>query len=165
MPGQDRHRQDRLRLLAVRLLDVAPQQQVELLVGPPQLDVGVDRHRVVSLEQRIEQLEYRDRLLRCVALREVVALEELRHRRGAREPEELLHLHREPLAVEAHLGAVRVEDLERLLLERLGVAVDLLRRQHGPLGRAPAGVSHARGVIADDQDDRVAAVLKFPQFA
>ena len=59
----------------------------------------------------------------------------------------------------------RVEHQERLLLEGLGVGVDLLAGELGPGGRAAAGVPHARGVVADDQDHRVAAVLKLPQLA
>ena len=42
-PGQDRHREHRLRLLAVGLLDVAAEQQVELLVGAAELDVRAAR--------------------------------------------------------------------------------------------------------------------------
>ena len=89
--------------LAVGALDVAAQQQVELLVGAAELDVGAHRDRVVALEQRVEQLEHRDRLAAAVALGEVVALEQLGDGGGAREPEELLGAHVEPLAVAAHL--------------------------------------------------------------
>src|ERR1700712_5757574 len=45
--------------------------------GPPGPGVGADRDGVVGLHERIEQLEDRDRLLRRVALGEVVALEQL----------------------------------------------------------------------------------------
>ena len=61
-PRQDRHRQDRLLGLAVGALDVAAEQQVERLVGAAELDVGVDRDRVVALQQRVQRLEDRDRL-------------------------------------------------------------------------------------------------------
>ena len=46
---------------AVGALHVAAEQQVEGLVGAAELDVGLDRDRVVALHQRIEQLEHRDR--------------------------------------------------------------------------------------------------------
>ena len=78
---QDRHGQDRLRRLAVGGLDVAAEEQVELLVGPPELDVGLDRDRVVALQQRVEQLQRGDRRVRRQPLLEVVALEQARHRR------------------------------------------------------------------------------------
>ena len=87
---QDRHRQDRLRRLAVGRLDVAAEQQVELLVGAAQLDVGLDRHRVVALQQRVEQLERRDRRVRFQPLLEVVALEQPRHRGLGEQPEQRL---------------------------------------------------------------------------
>ena len=56
---QNGHGQDRLRPVAVVLLDVTREQEVELLVGPSELDVCVYCHRVVTLEQRVEQLEHR----------------------------------------------------------------------------------------------------------
>ena len=118
-PGQDRHRQDRLRRLAEGLLHVAAEQQVELLVGPPDLDVGLDRHRVVALEHRVEQLEHRDRLPRLHPPAEVVALEQAGDREPPHQPEQLVAAHRQPLAVAADLGALRIEHLERLLLEGL----------------------------------------------
>ena len=61
---EDRHRQRDLLGLPVGALDVAAEQQVELLVGPSELDVGLHRHGVVALHERIEQLEDRDRLAR-----------------------------------------------------------------------------------------------------
>ena len=154
MPGQDRHGEHRLRPLAVGLLDVAREEEVELLVGAAQLHVGAHRHRVVALQQRVEQLEDRDRPAAGVALGEVVALEQLGDGRGAREPEQVLHRHVEPLAVAANLGPLGVEDREGLAPGRSRRCVDLGRVQLGPVARAPARVAHAGGVVADDQDDQ-----------
>ena len=53
----------RLRLLAEVLLQVAAHEEVELLLGAAQLDVGAHGHRVVALGQRVEHLEHRDRLV------------------------------------------------------------------------------------------------------
>ena len=165
MPGQDRDGQDRLLGHAVGALHVAREEQVEGLVGPAELDVGADGDGVVALHQRIEQLEHRDRRARGEALGEVVALEHLGDRRRAREAEELVHRHVEPLGVEAQLVAARGrrEDAERLLLVRPRVAVDLLARQHGPGRRAPARVADARREVADDEDDLVAEVLELAE--
>ena len=88
---QQRHGQHHLLRLAVGGLDRAAHQQVEGLVGAAELDVGVDRHRVVALEHRVEQLEQRDRLVGGEALGEVVALEQLRDGGVADEPEQRLH--------------------------------------------------------------------------
>jgi hypothetical protein len=38
-PFEQRHRDDHLRLLPVRLLQLAPDQQVELLVGAAEFDI------------------------------------------------------------------------------------------------------------------------------
>ena len=56
-PGQQGHGEDHLLGLTVGALDVAAQQQVELLVGAAELDVGPHRDRVVALEHRVQQLQ------------------------------------------------------------------------------------------------------------
>ena len=98
------------------------EQQVELLVGAAELDVGRDRDRVVALEQRVQQLEQRDRRVGGKPLGEVVALEDLRDGGRARQAEQLLHRHVEPFAVESHFDPLRVEHLEGLLLEGRALA-------------------------------------------
>ena len=56
---EERHRHDDLRLLAVRALEVASDDEVEVLVGAAELDVRLDGDRVVALEQRVEELAQR----------------------------------------------------------------------------------------------------------
>ena len=70
-------------------MTVAAREQVVELVGAAELDVGLDRDRVVGLHQRVEELGDRDRPPRGEALREVVALEDLRDGRRARQAEDL----------------------------------------------------------------------------
>ena len=55
-------------LEAVRLHDGPPGEQVVELVGAAELDVRLDRDRVVGLHQRVEELRDRDRLARGEAL-------------------------------------------------------------------------------------------------
>src|SRR6266849_3943877 len=43
-PLEKRHRQDALLWLIVVFLQLAPYQQIELLIGPPEFDVGFHRH-------------------------------------------------------------------------------------------------------------------------
>ena len=50
-------------------------------------------------------------------------------------------------------------------LEGLGVGLDLLLGEHRAQGRAPRGVAHAGGVVADDQHHAVAGVLELAQLA
>ena len=52
-----------LRLPGPHALQFAADQQVELLVGAAQFDVGLQRHRVVTLHQRVEELMDGDRLV------------------------------------------------------------------------------------------------------
>ncbi len=68
--------------------------------------------------------------------------------------------HLEPLGVVADLRPLAVEHLERLLLVGERVRLDLLGAQHRADVAPPAGIAHARRVVADDQDDRVPEVLK-----
>ena len=70
----------------------------------------------------------------------------------------------EPLAIEAHLGALAIEHLEGLLLVRLGVRLNLLPGKRLPrLGSAGRVPDHP-GEVPDDEDHRVALVLEFAQF-
>ena len=61
-------------------LQLAAHEQVEFLVGAPELDVRLQGDRVVALRKGIEELVDRDRLAALVALGEVVALEHPRDR-------------------------------------------------------------------------------------
>ena len=147
-------------------LQLAAHQQIEFLVGAAQLDVGLQRHRVIALRNGIQQLMHRNRLLFHEALVEVLALQHLRDRELRRQPDEAFVAQLvEPLAVEAHLGFVPIENLEDLRLIGLGVLIDLLARQRRPRGRAPRRVADQPGEIADKEDDRVAHVLKVFQLA
>ena len=100
------------------------------------------------------------------ALVEVFALQHLRDRELGRQPDEAFEAElAQPLAVEAHLGLVAVEDLEDLRLVGLGVLVDLLARERRPRGRAARGIADEPGEVADEEDDGVAHVLKVLQLA
>ena len=108
----------------------------------------------------------RDRLLFREALVEVVALEHLRDGELRRQPDDAFGAElAEPLAVEAHLGLVAVEDLEDLRLVGLGVGVDLLARERRARRVAAGRIADQAGEIADQEDDRVAQVLEVLQLA
>jgi hypothetical protein len=109
----------------------------------------------------VKKLVERDRLSGLEALLEVASFEHLRHavlRREAHPPEAAQRL--EPLAVESHLRLLRVENLEDLGLVRLGVVLDVFRRQRWPRLRAASRIPDERGEGADDVDNGVAEVLK-----
>ena len=158
---QERRRQHDLRREPVRLHDLASGQEVVELVGPSELDVRLDRDRVIRLHQGIEELGHGDGLARRESLVEVVALEQARNGGRPREPEHVREVElREPLAVEANLRLRGVDDLERLLLVGARVRIDLLVREDRPLRRAPRRVADPGRVVADDQDADVAVVLE-----
>ena len=134
---QQRRREHDLRLEPVRLHHLAAGEQVVELVGAAELDVGLDRHRVVRLHERIEELRDRDRLAGAVPLVEVVALEHPRDGDDAAEPHDVrVGELREPLAVVPHLEQLGVvaQDRLRLLEVALRVRVDLLVGEDRPLG-------------------------------
>jgi hypothetical protein len=147
--------------LAVLGHEVAPDEQVEELVGPPELHVAVEGHGVVTLQQRIEKLVLVDRALLVEPLAEVLALEHARDRRLGHELDRIDHCHLvEPLAVSAELDLRRVEHLEGLREVGLRGEVD------GLAGEARAALVHARrvahhrGEVADEEDRGVPQVLE-----
>ncbi len=162
---QQRHRHHRLLRLTLGPLDVAPEQQVEGLVRPADLDVRRDRDRVVALQQRVEQLEQADRLVGREPLVEVVALQELGDLGDARQGQEPVHRHVEPLAVAPHLEPLRIliEHAARLLAVGRRVVLDRFAGEYRAGRRAPTRVAHARGVVTDDQDHPVTEVLELAQ--
>ena len=166
MPSSSGSVSAHLRLHADLLHQLAAGEQVEELVGAAELDIGLDRHRVVRLRHGIEELVQRDGLLRRVALGEVVALEDAGDGELARELEQVCEVElAEPLGVAAQLGLVGIEDLERLLDVGLRVRVDLLARERRA-GRVAAGrVADERREVADDEDDGVPEVLELAQLA
>ena len=141
----------------------AAHQQVELLVGAAELEVALQRHRVVALHQRIEELVHADRRAGLEALVEVVALHHPRHGVLGRQLDHAARAERvAPLAVVADLGPRRVEHQAGLRVVGLGVGLDLLARQRRPRGVASGRVADHRGEVADQEDHRVPEVLQLP---
>jgi hypothetical protein len=156
VPFEDGRGHHDLRLLAVARHQVAADEEVEELVGAAELDVVLQRDRVVGLEQRVEELVHVDRPLLLEALGEIVALQHARHgvlraqldhARGA----ELV----EPLGVVANQGRVGVEHLEGLLLVGARGLHHLVAGEARAQIVLPGRVADHRGEVADDEDHRV----------
>src|SRR6185436_872981 len=79
-----------LRPLTQLLLQLATGQDVEELVGAADLDVRLDRDRVVRLQQRVEEILYRDRRLLLEPLAEFLTLKHLLRREARREVDDVL---------------------------------------------------------------------------
>src|SRR5688572_6076388 len=161
---EKRHRQDALRLLAVLLLQLATDQEVELLVSAAELDVGFHRDRVIALHQRIEKLMQRDRLLAGEALGKIVALEKLRDGVLGSEADDALgpQLVR-PLRVVENLSLRGVKDLENLLLISFCIPLDLFARERRTCLVLARGVADHPGEIADQELHLMAQLLKIAQ--
>ncbi len=168
MPGQDRHRQDRLLGLAVGALDVAAEQQVEGLVGAAELDVGLDRppSRSPAAADRAARAprsaRARAKRLAKSSRSRIWATVATRARRKRSSAGMSSH---SPLRRTSSSSGSSTQHLAGLLAVGRALRVDLLAREHGPRRGAPAGVPHARGVVADDQHDLVAEVLELAQLA
>ena len=158
---ENRHGGHDLLRLAVVLLHFAPHQQIEFLVRAAHFDVAFERHRIVSLGQRIQQLVHRNRHAFRVALGEIVALQDARHGVFRAQPDHVFEAQLvQPFAVEADLGFFRIENLEDLRLVGLGVGLDLLARQRRTRGVAAGGIADHGRAVADQEDDGVAEILE-----
>ena len=105
-----------LRRLAVVPLQLAADLQVEPLIRAAQLDIGLQRDRIVALRERIEQLVQRDGLFFLEALVELLALQHLRDGEMRGEADDALEAERaQPLGVEADFGLIAIEDAEDLV--------------------------------------------------
>jgi hypothetical protein len=81
---------------------------------------------------------------------EVFALEHLRDGElGGQAHEAFVAQLAQPLAVEAHLGLVAVEDLEHLRLVGFGVGIDLLAAERRARGIAARRISDECGEVSD----------------
>ncbi len=157
-------RQRDLRLLTVGTLEVAPDQQIERLVGAPELDIGGQRHRIVSLGDRVEELVQADRTLGGVPCGEVLALEHPGYRQARRFADDALEgQRREPRRVEVDTRARHVDHLAELRAVRVRVRANLVPGERLASLRAAGRIADHAGEVADDHDDLVAQILKVPE--
>ena len=138
-----------------------PKSRLNFWSVPPSSTSASDRDRVVALQDRVEQLEHGDRLVGRHPLGEVVALEEPRHREPARDPEELVAPHREPLAVHARSRCARGRAPSPPARGRSRALASICSSERtGRSAERAARVPHPRRVVADDQHHGVAGVLE-----
>ena len=129
-PLEDRNGDRDLRLPPVRALQVPPEQQIERLVGAAELDIGAERHRVVGLGERIEELVETDRTAAPVARRKILALEHLGDGDVRRLADDVLEgERREPGRVELEANPCHVEHAAELRAIRFRIDTDLLARE------------------------------------
>ncbi len=125
---------------------------------PPSSTSASQRHGVVALRQRIQELVQRDGLPLFVPLLEVAPLEHLRHVVARRQPDPVDARERaQPAAVEVDDRRLGIEQLEDLRLVGLGVGRDRLRRQRRTRLRSPGRITDQPGEVADQEHDPVPA--------
>src|SRR5207245_8642388 len=104
------------------LLKLAPDQYVEELIGPAELDVRLHHDRVPALHDRILNFVGANRLLLLDPLAKIVALEHLLERHPAVEANDVFETHlSKPIAIKNSFGSRRVENLKCLLVVGCGV--------------------------------------------
>ena len=118
-------------------------QHVEFLLRRSQLDIGVELHGVVRRQQRIEQLVHGNRQILIEARTKILALEHPRQPIVAAEPHHIVARHLpEPFAVVANFA-----------------------RQRRPRFGLSRGIANHRGKVTDQENGRVAHILKMFQLA
>ncbi|MND82204.1 hypothetical protein D3C80_740270 [compost metagenome] len=145
-------------------MQLAPHQQVELLVGTTELDIGTQGHRVITLHQRIQELVDRDRLVTGIALVEVIPFKHPRHcvlRRQANEVGRAQRIH--PGGVECDFSSGRVENLEDLRFIGLGIFEDLLASQRRTRCALAAWITDQPREVTNQEDDLMPQLLELAQ--
>ena len=144
---------------------MAAHEQVEFLVGAAQLQVSLERDRVVALQERIQKLVHADGMASLVALAKVFALHHAgdgvfgRQRNHAGRAQRVA-----PFAVVAHLGFFGVQHFKRLRFISLGVDFDLFSRERRARGVAARGVADQGGEVADQKNDLMPQILQLAHF-
>src|SRR3989304_219171 len=114
---QKRHGQHHLGLQTIIPLEFPPYKEVELLVSPAYLHISLQRHRIITLNQRIEELMDRYGLTAFVSLVKIVPLQHPCHIVSCSQAYQINSSHLiHPLAVESYLCLFRVQNLKDLLL-------------------------------------------------
>ena len=143
------------------LMQLAADQQVEELVGAAELDVRLERDRVVALQQRVEELVQRDGWL---ALKRLAKSSRSSMRAtvylAASSTMPAGSSVSQPLGVVADLGVGAVEHLEDLRLVGLRVGLISSRVSRGRVTLRPVGSPIMAGEVADQEDDGVPEVLE-----
>lgn len=150
-----------MRRLAERLLQLAADEEIELLVVAAEFDIGLEGNRVIALGEGVEEFVNRDGGVIGVAFGEVVPLEDAGHGVVGAETDDVFELHAfEPAGVEVHFRLFGIEDFEDLRFVGFGVAIDVFAGERGAGEVATGRVADEAGHVADQEDDLMAEVLE-----
>jgi len=163
---QDRKGQTYLGLLTECFLELAAGQQVEELLGSPQLNVSLERDGVVALHQRVHKLVQPDWVTVLITVGEVIASQELLHGEVSGHADDVLESEMsQPVGVVTYLGFLRVKDAKGLLCISAGILCQLLGCTLRPGSVLIGWVTDQAGEIADKEDDMMAQLLELTELA
>ena len=158
---QQRHCEHTLLRLTIFRLQMATHHQVELLVGAAHFQIGLERHRVIALQQRVQKLVQADGAAFGKARVEVVALHHAGHGVLGRQLDHAASAQLvAPLAVVTNFGLGRVQHLGGLGVIRLGIDLDLLGRQRRTGGVAARRIANQGREVTDQKDYLMAQILQ-----
>ena len=145
-------------------LEITSHEQIKGLVRAAQFDVGLERHGIVALHQRIQEFMNADRLLLPVTFGKVVTFQHARQVIVRTQFDDVLCPHvLHPAAVELHARCLGVQRFEDLPLIRLGIGQDLLLAQHLPRFGDTGRVTDHAGKIPDQENDLMPKFLKMTE--
>ena len=151
--------------LACLTLEVASHEVIEKLIVATEFDVGLDGDRVVALEHGVLKFGEADGDAFFVAFGEVVPFEHAGDVDLAVEAEEIgAGEFGEPLPVAANFGFLGVNNFEDLVGVGFGVLLDHFGFEGGAGFGAAGGVADSGGVVAHDDDGKVACFLELADF-
>ena len=153
------HRDDENGLwrLAEHLLQLPARENVEELVGSPEFDVGLDRDRVVRLQERVEKVLDGDGSLLFDSLAELLAREHLLRREARAQLDDVTEAELPiPLVLENNPCVLARHDQVELVEVGFGVRHHLVAGLHRPADFLVRRIADLRRPIADDEDDLVA---------
>ena len=121
---------------------------------------------VVRLQEHIGKFRVGDTRFRGLEARaDAVALDHLVYRKMLSHVAQEFH-HRDraqPVGIVDHLEIIASEKLDELLLQALGIAIDLLVREELALACLAARIAHHAGARSDDDDELVAVLYETAQ--
>ncbi len=168
---EERKEHDHLRRLIQRLLNLSSQKEVEFLVRPPQLHIGLNTNGVVGLKEGVQELLDVDRLPPFFPFLEFLPLQKTLDgrrpdgRKPIQEPEDSFPSDpRNPIRVPPDLHTLQVEHLPELLQESFGIALDLGRGEGGTRLIVSGWIAHTRGEVAENDHRHVPEFLELAQF-
>src|SRR3954462_14543228 len=131
------------------------------MIRAAEFHIALQGHRVITLNERVQEFVDGNGLVAFVPLGEIVSLQHARNSVTGGYLDEPRSLHiPEPARIEIDRGFLGIEDLEYLLLVSSGIRFDLVASEGGSRGIAPRWIPNHSGEITDEERDLVTESLE-----